>query len=213
MILDANPAAGRLHGLLPEQLIGLNAMELIPKDKRNLAQQLFQKLVQDELRQAEGISLTADGREVPVEIRTSRIDYADKRALLLHVRDISERRRAEEALRGSEIRFHSVWENSVDGMRLTDEHGTIVAVNEAFCRLVDVEREDLEGQLFTLVHAAGDDLEKRLNNYRQRFQERAFEKLLERRITFRSGKELRPGDREFLRGGARPKTAAAGAFS
>ncbi|MDB6111825.1 MAG: hypothetical protein JWR69_3575, partial [Pedosphaera sp.] len=190
LILDANPAAGRLHGLLHHQLIGRNALELIPKDKRERAHQIFQKLVQDELRQIESISLTSDGREVPVEIRTSRIDYADKRALLLHVRDISERRNAEEALRGSEIRFHSVWENSVDGMRLTDEHGTIVAVNEAFCRLVDMAREDLEGQLFTLAHAAGDELAKRLSSYRQRFQERTIEQRIERRTTFRSGKKL-----------------------
>lgn len=190
LILDANPAAGRLHGLPHEQLIGRNALDLIPPDKKDHARYLFEKLVQDELRQIEGVSLTVDGREVPVEIRTSRIDYAEKRALLLHVRDISERRKAEEALRGSEIRFHSVWENSVDGMRLTDENGTIVVVNEAFCRLAGMSREELEGKLFTLTHAEGDELETRLTSYRQRFQERAIDRRIERRMTFRSGKCL-----------------------
>jgi two-component system cell cycle sensor histidine kinase/response regulator CckA len=190
LILDANPAAGRLHGVPHEQLIGRNAMELVPPGKREQAHHLFEKLVRDELHQIESVSLTVDGREVPVEIRTSQIDYADKRALLLHVRDISERRKAEEALRGSEIRFHSVWENSVDGMRLTDAHGTIVAVNEAFCRLVEMEREELEGQLFTLTHATAEDPEKRLGSYRRRFQERAFDQRIERRMILRSGKHL-----------------------
>src|SRR6202000_776296 len=103
--------------------------------------------------QTEGTALTAQGREVPVEVRTSRIDFLGKTALLLHVRDVSERKRAEEALSSSEIRFHSVWENSVDAMRLTDENGIVVAVNAAYCKLAGVEREALEGQPFSIVFA------------------------------------------------------------
>ena len=87
----------------------------------------------------EGESLTADGRFMPVEVRAGRIEYSGKPALLLHVRDITERRAAEAALQSSEMLFRSVWENSVDGMRLTDENGVIVAVNDAYCKLVGLE--------------------------------------------------------------------------
>jgi PAS domain S-box-containing protein len=97
-ILDVNPAAGRLHGVPPEELIGRNAMDLIPEAKREHARQNFQRLVRGELAQIEGASMTAEGRVVPVEIRTSCIDYGGNPALLLHVRDVSERRKAEEAV-------------------------------------------------------------------------------------------------------------------
>ena len=60
---------------------------------------------------------------MPVEIRVVRVEYDGAPALLFHVRDITERRAAEMALRSSETLFRSVWENSVDGMRLTDENG------------------------------------------------------------------------------------------
>jgi len=41
----------------------------------------------------------------------------------------------------------------VDGMRITDENGTIVAVNEPFCKLVGMRRDQLEGQPFTVIYA------------------------------------------------------------
>lgn len=101
-----------------------------------------------------------------------------------------ERIRAEQALKGSEIRFHSVWENSVDGMRLTDEDGIIVAVNEAFCNLAGMKREELEGKPFTVIYAEEDGLESKLASYKQRFRQRKIEERIERKLTFRTGKTL-----------------------
>lgn len=189
-VLDANLAAARLHGMARGQLIGKTISDLVPAEKREQVMADFQKLVDGKSQQLEGVSLTAQGREVPVEVRTSRIDYSGQPALLLHVRDISERKRAEEALKGSENRFHSVWENSVDGMRLTDENGTIVAVNAAFCKLVEMEREQLEGQPFTVMYPENDEPEKRMSVYLQRFRDRATPNRIQRKLTFRSGKTV-----------------------
>ncbi|SPE59690.1 putative Response receiver sensor histidine kinase response regulator, PAS and GAF domain-containing [Verrucomicrobia bacterium] len=58
----------------------------------------------------------------------------------------------ESELRESEERFRSVWENSIDGMRLTDRMGRIVDVNEAFCRLVKIPRAHLLGQVFSVMY-------------------------------------------------------------
>lgn len=103
-----------------------------------------------------------------------------------------ERIQAEQALRGSEIRFHSVWDNSVDGMRLTDENGTILAVNESFCKLVGMSREELEGKPFTVSYTEIDcaDSQEKLARYRERFKERSIALRLERKLTFRSGKTV-----------------------
>jgi len=79
------------------------------------------------------------------------MEYDGKPALLLHVRDISERRAASAAVQSSEMLFRSVWENSVDGMCLTDENGVIIAINKAYCDLVGMKADELEGKLFTIV--------------------------------------------------------------
>ena len=190
-MLDAQYlAASRLQGMPREKLIGKNVADLVPQSRRMEVLRDFQKLAQGQLHQVDGVTLTADGKEIPVEVRTSRIDYSGKPALLLHVRDVSERKKAEEALKGSEIRFHSVWENSVEGMRLTDEKGNIVAVNEAFCKLVGMKREELEGRPFILPYADSPDVKERYNTYPKRFQERSMEAHMRRKTQLRNGKIL-----------------------
>jgi PAS domain S-box-containing protein len=173
-VLDVNFAACVLHGMTREQLIGKNALaDLIPPARRGAARRDFQKLAAGKLSWAEGESLTADGRFIPVEVRAGRIEYSDRPALLLHVRDITERRAAEGALQSSEMLFRSVWENSVDGMRLTDENGVIVAVNDAYCKMTGLEAQALEGKPFMVVYAASENREQLLRNLREHFASRA----------------------------------------
>ncbi len=97
-VLDANAAACHLNGMAYADLVGTNVLELIPADKREGAARDFSKMVKGELEYLEGFSQTKEGRVVPVEIRVSRITYWDKPALLLQVRDITTRKRAEAAL-------------------------------------------------------------------------------------------------------------------
>ena len=68
----------------------------------------------------------------------------------------------------SEATFRSVWEHSIDGMRLTDSEGRIIAVNEAFCRLVKLPREKLEGQIFSVAYQ-GHGAEDGIEVYQKRF--------------------------------------------
>ena len=169
-VLDVNRSACTLHGMTREQLVGKNSIEeLVPPALRGPARADFQKLAAGQITWTESESLCADGRVEPVEIRAARIEYGGAPALLFHVRDITERRAAEMALRSSETLFRSVWENSVDGMRLTDENGMIVAANQAFCRLVGLTQGQLEGKPFTVVYAATQDWEKMLHHHCDRF--------------------------------------------
>jgi PAS domain S-box-containing protein len=59
------------------------------------------------------------------------------------MRDITERREAEEALRESEERFRSIFEKSRDAICLIDSEGRYLMVNEAMCKLIGVSREEL----------------------------------------------------------------------
>src|SRR5262249_61270070 len=143
-VLDVNPAGCQIHGASKDELVGKTVLDLVPAESRDKVARDFALLAEGRLHQIEGLSLTKDGGIVPVEVRANRIEYGGASALLLHVRDISERKAAETAVRSSEMLFHSVWENSVDGMRLTDEQGYIVAVNDPFCKLLGGSPEALE---------------------------------------------------------------------
>jgi PAS domain S-box-containing protein len=136
-VLDVNPAACRLHDLKREQLVGRNVRDLVPEDQRRLVGRDFPKLARAEWSETEGISLRADGTPVPVEIKASRMDYAGRPALLLHVRDISLRQEAEQNLRESESRYRAVVEQSADGIYMVDvETKQIVESNVALRQML-----------------------------------------------------------------------------
>jgi PAS domain S-box-containing protein len=190
-ILDVNLAGCVLHGLNRAQLVGRNAVEdLVPPARREDARVNFQKLAAGKLSWVEGESVAADGRAIPVEVRAGRVDYNGQPALLLHVRDISQRRAAETALQSSEMLFRSVWENSVDGMRLTDENGTIVAVNDAFCQLVGLAAAALIGQPFTIIYAASENPSGMIQPHHDQFLRRAAHEKIERQRVLHNGQTV-----------------------
>jgi len=101
-ILDVNPAVCRLQGATREKLIGRNVTALAPAEREQQVMSNLGNLVAGVLNQVEGLALTEEGRRIPVEIRGNCIEYGDRQALLLHVRDITERQQAAEALQKSE---------------------------------------------------------------------------------------------------------------
>lgn len=85
--------------------------------------------------------------------------------------------------------FRAVWDNSNDGMRLTDETGRIVKVNRAYCEIVGKNEVDLEGQLLGIVYTDphGDVV---LEKYRQNYSLKAERKYLEEKFQLWNGKEV-----------------------
>ncbi|HEY5298870.1 MAG TPA: PAS domain S-box protein [Verrucomicrobiae bacterium] len=187
-VLDVNLAGCVLHGLTREQLIGKNSLnDLIPAAHRENARRDFQKLTSGALSLSEGESLTVDGKITPVEVRAGRIEFSGQPALLLHVRDITERRTAETARKSSELLFHSVWENSVDGMRLTDETGVTIAVNGAFCNLVKMEASAMEGKSFAIIYAGSEKPAEMIEIRHQNFLRRELPAKTERSYNLHNG--------------------------
>jgi len=138
-VLEANPAACRLHGLSREQLLGRNVSELVPADYRDSVVGPAE-LIEGEV---EGYSQTSDGTRIPVAIRSSPISYKGRNAILLHVRDISENRRAQKALRESEERYRLLFDRNPQPMWVHDlETRRFLAVNEAALRLYRYSQDE-----------------------------------------------------------------------
>src|SRR5438876_702459 len=125
-VLDVNPAACRLHGLARGQLIGKHAADLVPKEHRHKV--VGQKqLVEGEV---EGYSLHIDGTKIPVSIRSSAIAYMGRPAILLHVRNISARRKTERAMLESQKHYKLLFNSHPQPMWVHDlELQRFLAVN------------------------------------------------------------------------------------
>jgi len=97
-ILDLNPEACRLHGMNREELLGRNVLELVPPDMWETVAALESRLRSGEPGSVESYSLHRDGHRIPVELRASTFLFEGRPSLLLHVRDITERKQASRTL-------------------------------------------------------------------------------------------------------------------
>jgi two-component system CheB/CheR fusion protein len=73
----------------------------------------------------------------------------DVQLVLLSIRDITERKLAEERLRASEERLRKVLETEAVGVLFFDETGTLIDANDVFLRMTGYAREDVESRQLT----------------------------------------------------------------
>lgn len=103
--------------------------------------------------------------------------------------DITEAIQAEKKLLQSEMKFRLVWENSSDGMRLTNEEGITVLANDSYCKLMGKSLEEIIGKPISSIYK----MEKHneiLSKYKKRFKVGTVPKYFEREIELLNGKKL-----------------------
>jgi len=187
VILDVNRQACESLGYTRDELIGLHVARIDPTVGPERMRPIIEQLEAGQPVAFDTYHRRKDGSTFPVEVRLNPFHNNGQRVALGVVRDITERRRAEETLRKSELQFRQVWDKSVDGMRLTDPQGIIRMVNDAFCRMVDRPRDALEGKPYTTIYAGPQ--EEVLADHQERFASRSIEPYFTKEIVLWNGKK------------------------
>ncbi len=143
VILETNPAYERMYGYSKEELRGKNVLEtLIAPECREQLRQRFALPVTQPL---ESVGLRKDGSRFTFEGVGRNFEHQGVPARIAALRDISERKRAEAALRESEELFRTLLSAVFDGI-VIHEHGTILETNGAYERMYGYSKEELLGQ-------------------------------------------------------------------
>ena len=136
------------------------------------------------------LALRNDGTQFLVELQTSVVknDGGSPVALVGVARDISDRKRTEDAIRKSEEQFRLIWENSADGMCLTNQQGTVVMANDALARMVGKKKSQIVGKSLAALHSQA--LHSRILHYhRELFRSRVAGPSIEQELTLWNGKK------------------------
>jgi len=130
--IDGNKQAENLTGYKRDELIGKSMLKVgllpkryVPKAAKALMKNLLgQKTGPDEFE-----LIRKDGSQVTVEISTFPVKRGGKTEVIGIVRDITERKKMEEALRESEEKWRSLVKNAPNIIITVDQDGTILFIN------------------------------------------------------------------------------------
>jgi PAS domain S-box-containing protein len=137
-------SSAELLGYTPGEILGKSIIGLIPSEKTDIFLQEITTVFQESsVRTFRSEMIHKSNKIIPVEITIRVVHLNDKSMGQGTIRDIRQKIETQKKLSSSENTFRAIWENSKDGMRLTDEDGVIVLCNKAFADLMQKPIEEL----------------------------------------------------------------------
>lgn len=145
-IVDANETALAWLGYARDTLKGMPLAAIDTTLTADKYAEILEQLSGRGAYQGEARYRTRLGSEFSVDVVLQRVEHAEREFIFLLVRDISDRKRVEEALADSAARFRTIFEESPVANLLLDSRFRIEQVNRAACTLLGYSAESLRGQ-------------------------------------------------------------------
>src|SRR5437868_1274729 len=158
VILFANQATEKIFGYSRDELMGQSLTMLMPEYLRHFHRTGIERYVSTGQRHVnwEAVQLPGlrkDGSEVPLEVSFGEFIEDGQRLFAGIARDITERKRTQEALKQSEEHLRSLIENATDVITVLNREGNRVYVSPSVERSLGYRPEELIGKNpFELVH-------------------------------------------------------------
>jgi len=140
-----NAGALRNLGYTIEQLRGMTPLDLKPEFTEAAFREMLEPLIRGEKEMHVFCTMhrRADASLYPVEVHLQLAEFNGGRVFLAVILDITERKRAEQALRESEEQFRNLFENAPIGIGVSDMQGKLLAFNNAMLKPGGYSREDI----------------------------------------------------------------------
>ncbi len=145
-ILECNTAAAKIYGYTKKEMIDLTLADLVPEE---FAKKIPKVVTEKEATQGifvSRISKKKDGTIFPTEIATKIVNIGGKPRLIVYVRDITRRKKAEKKLRKARKMFTSLFNSSPEALVYEDEKSSILNINRRFTELFGYTLEELKGR-------------------------------------------------------------------
>ena len=183
LLLDVNETFEKIFGYSKQEVLGKTLLDLglVPdaESRKHILTELLER------GSVHGVELALSTKSNGTRVFLTNMDVVEIRGesyILQTDQDITERKRALEALRESEERFRAILRQAAAGIVRKDTVGTLLFVNDEFCRMIGYSASELisEGKTcWDLTHP--DDLEE---------NQRLFNRMIRDGIPFRMERRL-----------------------
>jgi two-component system sensor kinase FixL len=150
-IESLNGAAELLFGYESSEMVGNNVKMLMPPPYRGEHDSYLTNYTTTGIKKIIGsgrevVGLRKNGDTFPMDLAVSEVKMGERRVFTGIVRDITERKRAEQQLVDSDARTRAILAAAVDAIIIIDERGTIESLNGAAERLFGFDSADMVGK-------------------------------------------------------------------
>ena len=153
-LVECNPAYHQMHGYSYDEFLALPYVDIVHPDSHALLGQFITDVQEGRVFTCQAQNIHSDGHLIDIEVKGVPFPYRDKTHALVLVRDISDRKAAEEELRQKEAQYRQVFETITDGLGIIDlDLGQLVECNPAYHQMHGYSYDEFLNLPFTeIVH-------------------------------------------------------------
>ncbi|VVB91870.1 Methyl sulfide methyltransferase-associated sensor [uncultured archaeon] len=148
-----NKGAQAIFGYTEEEMIGKPASFMIPERYRKKVEFVMSTGKSDFFgKTIESAGYRKDGREFPLEISMAIWNIEKEAYYSVIIRDITERKLTEKALKESEQKYRTLMNDAGDAIILADKNGNVLEVNKKAEELLGYTKEELSNMNIAQIH-------------------------------------------------------------
>ena len=158
-LLYVNRAFAEMHGYRREEMIGMKVDNLHNEQQIDEFKKAIEQIKTKGSWVGEIYHIRKDGTAFPTYMSVTLLkdDKGEPNAILAAARDVTEHKKAEEALKESEQRFRYIFDNAADGIVLANvESGKFHNCNKMFCRMLGYRLEEVKNLGIEDIHPKDD---------------------------------------------------------
>jgi PAS domain S-box-containing protein len=123
--LEVNNALAKMFGYQTTEMIGMKATDVVVPDLRG---KVLNKILAGDEEPYESIGIKKDGTRFPIEVQAKMFSYKGRQVRVTAARDLTEKKRAEEALRESQRKYQDLYDNAPDMLFSVDANTWIFII-------------------------------------------------------------------------------------
>jgi PAS domain S-box-containing protein len=142
IILECNQGLSKLTGFSQDELLGADGVNLLITGESH--EIVMHNILSGYEKPYEALGIRKNGEKYPIRLEARQIPYKGKKVRVVEFRDITEQKKAVEAIKESEIKFRTLVNQASEMLFFHDLDGNLIEVNESAIKNTGYSRDELE---------------------------------------------------------------------
>jgi len=164
--VEINGSFARMHGYTVDEMMKMKLKDLVTPETEKMNPERLRHILEGNNLTFEVEHYHKDGHIFQLEVSANLISHGGESFIQCFHRDITARKKAEEALRESEEKFRLIFENNSSAIAIIEPDTTISMVNKEYCKVSGYKKQEVIGMSWT-QQIPPEDLE-RLKEFNRR---------------------------------------------